>query len=66
MIEWTRRIDGAMSVDIARESIASEIFLWRSHGATVRLSVGSATGQESTISDALFVKYKCTAGKSGL
>ena len=66
MIEWIRRIDGAMSGDIAREVIASRSFFRESRGATVRSLVGSATGQESDIPDEFSVKYKCIAGKASL
>ena len=61
-----RRIDGAKSGNIARESSARRSFLRRLRGATLRFLVGSATGQESSIPDELSVKYKCTAGKVGM
>ena len=50
MVGWTRRINGAMSGDIAR-AISSRSFFWESYGAIVRSLVGSATGRESGITD---------------
>ena len=40
-------IDGTMGGGIARTIIARRGLLWRSRGASVRLLVGSTTGQES-------------------
>ena len=66
MIEWIRKIDGAMEGNIARAIITSWSFLQRSREEAVRLLIGSATGQESGIPDEFPAKYKYVAGKLGL